>query len=137
MRPFSSSVLLSVATVLTISLIGCSATTTARPETVLDPSVGGAAPAPSPSPELLVTLPALSAIATVDPASLTVTNIFDVGDQADGVLVDPNRPLAYLESQSGTSLIIFNLAGNRLAGTISVPESVDGGLTAGRGDRLY
>lgn len=136
MRPFSSSVLLSVAAVLAILVVGCSATTAVRPVTVLERSVRGA-PAPSPSPELVVTLPALSAIAAVDPASLTIKNIFDVGDQITGVLIDPNRPLAYLESHSGTSLIIFNVAGNRLAGTISVPDTVGGGATAGRGDRIY
>jgi len=90
----------------------------------------------SPAPSLLVTLPATSQLAFVDPLSLQIQTILPVAGNPTDIEMHPTHQFAFL-NVNGTALQIVDIIHRKLARSIPVPAGFDRFVFNADGDRIY
>jgi hypothetical protein len=91
----------------------------------------------SPAPSLLVTLPATSQLAFVDPLTLQIQSILPVSGNPTDIVMHPTHQFALLNVNGGTALQIVDIVHRKLASSIPVPAGFDRFVFNADGDRIY
>lgn len=129
--------LLCISVVAVMTFVGCSASEPRTQQPLLPDRYAVGRAGPSPSPALLVTLPATSQIAFVDPSTLTIRSIVDVPGNPAFVTMNPMNAMAFASVNSGTGIQLIDTANQRVGAVIDVPSGFIRFAVAPDGDRIF